>query len=323
MSNFRSTPIKFSDALLPKGEEIKKDIQVLRVGEFTHNGQRFSIKQKHLSDMVNNFHEGVRGIDLMLDFSHKSEGKAAAWFKDLYLSEDGKELWAKVDWTDSGEDSVRKKEFKYISADFTFSHTDNETQKKMGPVLYGAGLTNRPVVKNMQPVVLSELNNSGEKMDDKKELEELKAKNKELMEQIAAFKKGDKEKELSEREAKLAEKEEAIKLSEEKAAKEKAEAEKKGKFDALLSEGKVVEAQREAYMADDMVKFSENAVDPKTLNFSETGTSGTGNSNKYDKSETPAQDEVLELAEKQEKDISVILSENPALNKRYQEEIGL
>ena len=130
MSNFRSTPIKLSENIFINTENgISDDIQVLRVGTFFHNGQIVNVVKSDLKSMIKNFSDGVRGIDLMLDYSHESEKEAAAWFEDLYLSDDGKELWAKVDWTDDGADSVRKKKYRYISADFNFAYKDNETFK--------------------------------------------------------------------------------------------------------------------------------------------------------------------------------------------------
>ena len=40
-----------------------------------------------------------------------------------------------------------------MSPDFTFNYVDNETLNEYGPTLFGAGLTNRPVIKNMEPVI--------------------------------------------------------------------------------------------------------------------------------------------------------------------------
>ncbi|MCK5608280.1 hypothetical protein KAR91_40740 [Candidatus Pacearchaeota archaeon] len=329
MKYLRSAPIKLSDKFFDTPEIIEKEIQLLRVGKFFHDGQEIEITKKDLKQMVKNFQEKVRGIDLMLDFSHESEKEAAAWFNDVYLSESGKELWAIVDWTEKGEKKVRKKEYRYISADFTFSYKDNESLKEHGATLFGAGLTNRPVVKGMAPVILSE-NNSEGKMpneDFKKELEEMKttigkkdAKIKELEEKLAGSDK------------KLSEKLDEIKLSEEKVAEEKLLTDKKEKFDVMLSEGKAVEAQRDGFMKDDMAEFVKNAVSAEELNLSENGTGKESNKeNKFADSETPAQDEVIELSEKlvKEEKISLseaqerVLSENKELCKKYDEESNL
>lgn len=338
MKYFRGTPIKFNESFISNGDSISNEIQVLRVGTFFHNGQEVEVTKKDLENMVKNFHEGVRGIDLMLDYSHESEKEAAAWFEDLFLSEDGNELWAKVDWTEDGADSVRKKKYRYISADFNFSYKDNESLKNHGPTLLGAGLTNRPVVKRMNPTILSEENISKEQKmtleEMKKKIESMEKENKELKEKLS---KKDEDKNLSEikeREEKLAEREKAVKLSEEKIENEKKEAAKKAEFDTMLSEGKAVEAQRDAFMKDDMKAFIENAPKAGSVNFSEKGHGKEGKENKEDdktfsESETPAQDKVISLAEKKVKEdsvdmgtaISMVLSEDAKLKDEYEKEV--
>jgi len=344
MELFRSNPIQLSEFIFTGPEQISQDIQVLRTGIFFHEGQQIEIKKADLKRMVKNFKENVRGIDLMLDYSHESEKEAAAWFQDLYLSEDGKELWAKVDWTEDGAEAVRRKKYRYISADFNFAYKDNETLRDYGPTLLGAGLTNRPVVKKMNPTILSETkstnNDSKEnEMNFEEKYNEMKKKNEKLQEEMEEMKKkmeSKDKKELSEevekREAELAEREEAVKLAEEKIEKEKKDAELKAEFDTMLSEGKAVEAQRQAFMNNDMAEFIKNAATAKDLNFSEKGNSSNSNDNKFVDSETPAQDEVIALAEKMIEENSelnigdaqdLVLSENAELRKKYEEEIKL
>jgi len=337
MKNFRATPIKLSENIFINAEDgVSNDIQILRVGTFFHEGQIVEVKKKDLVSMIRNFSEGIRGIDLMLDYSHESEKEAAAWFEELYLSEDEKELWAKVDWTDDGADSVRKKKYRYISADFNFAYKDNETLKDHGPTLLGAGLTNRPVIKKMNPTILSENNlNKDNEMnleEMKKEMEELKKKNKELSEQLADKNEDDKSKELSEKEDALVKREEAVKLSEEKIEQDKKDVEKKTEFDTMLSEGKAVEAQRDAFMKSDMSEFIKNAVKASDINLSEKGNGNPGNDDKkntFEDSETPAQDEVIDLAEKKvetdkieiKEAIDIVLSENSELKVKYEKEV--
>lgn len=134
-------------------------IQIARVGTFSHPDYgTFTIDNATLASMKKNFDEGTRGVDLALDYSHENLDEAAAWFKALDLRADGKELWAQMLWTPKGKDVVASKEFRYISPEFTFNYEDNEPdqtgkKKSFGPTLLGAGLTNRPCIKNMNPVV--------------------------------------------------------------------------------------------------------------------------------------------------------------------------
>ena len=317
---FRLQPIEI--ALSENAERAPDKIQVIRTGTFHHEKYgKFEITKEHLLSFKKNFDARVRGIDIALDYGHNSEGEAAAWFKDLVLSDDGQELWAVPDWTPDGAESVLSKKFRYVSADFNFDYQDNETLKKHGPTLLGAGLTNRPVVKGQAPVIeLTE--GKGTEVDPKDKLiEELKAKVAELEAklsgQLGEMKKiGDYEKEMGEKEKQLSEAREQLKTL--KAEKETAE--KKAQFDKKLSEGVVVEAQREAFMAGDMAKFMELA---QPVKLSEQG-SGAPPAEK--KGEKDVQDQVLELAEKALADkraqnisdaISLVLHENKELAKQY------
>jgi hypothetical protein len=135
------------------GDRIRK-MQILRTGGFSDPRYgRFDITKKMLSQMVKNFSEGVRGVIPALDYKHDSEDVAAGWFKNLYLVDDGNELWAEIEMTPKGDKVLSDKEFGYVSADFDTEYQDNENLKKFGCVLLGAGLTNRPVIKRMESVI--------------------------------------------------------------------------------------------------------------------------------------------------------------------------
>lgn len=143
-------------------DEVKdglQKVQLFRCGTFYHPeyGQ-FTIDQKTLSSIVKNFNLGIRGVDLAIDYAHENWDIAAGWIKKLELSADGMELYAWVEWTPQGSQKTKDKEYRYLSPEFAFNYEDNETLKKFGPTLLGAGLTNRPCIKSMDPVVnLSEL----------------------------------------------------------------------------------------------------------------------------------------------------------------------
>jgi len=99
-----------------------------------------------LDQMVKNFDEKTRGIEIMLDAGHNSDREAYGWFKSLSvkMGEDGKaELWGTVELTSLGQRSLTEKLYGYISADFDMSYKDNESLVNHGAVLLGAGLTNR------------------------------------------------------------------------------------------------------------------------------------------------------------------------------------
>lgn len=130
-------------------------VTLTRTGSFTDPRYgRFEITPKMLADMVRNFDAGTFGQEIFLDVAHEPEKGAAA--KVLELKSDGTRLRASVEWTPYGIAAVRERGFRYLSADFFDDYIDNEAGRSHGPLLRGAGLTIRPVIKRLDPVQLSE-----------------------------------------------------------------------------------------------------------------------------------------------------------------------
>lgn len=298
---------------------VSTDVQLFRTGTFFHEEYgKFSIDPKMLQEMVTNFQSKVRGVDIAIDYKHASEDIAAGWVKEVYLSEDGSELWAKVEWTPTGEKVLAEKEFRYLSPEFVYQYQDNESLKKFGAVLLGAGLTNRPVIKKMEPVVeLSEApkgnnnSNQGGKMElEKMSPEQLIAMIKDLQAKLDSM--SSMEKDLGEYKAAAA-----------KAAQEKMCAEKKAQFAMMLAEGKVCKAQEEAFIAGDMSKFIQLAQ-PIKLNEGFGSSVEAPSTSTEVKTKEEAEVEVLKLAETkmQAKKINVsqaikeVLIENPNLKQK-------
>jgi len=340
-------------------DEDIKEVQLLRTGKFERFGSTLEITPDILREMKRNFNKDVIGNKVAIDFSHNSFDKAAGWIEKIVLKENDTQLWVLVDWTENGRAQILAREFIYLSAAFEREFRDNETGKTFGFVLVGGGLTNRPFVKSMAEV-FDDLDVSPEKRDDINRIldgnDEPEQKDKvmnfnELKEQVRAMtfseaeakeiaelagvqltkeKPAPKEKETKKKEAKSGE----VELSEDqKRIKElegeNAKLEKERKFDVLLSEGNAVEAQREAFMSNDIAEFAKLK---KNINLDAKG-SGTGGKEKgADKDEAPktreeAEDKVDELAEAlREKDDTItlsqsyatVLSENPELNDLYE-----
>jgi hypothetical protein len=281
-----------------------KDIQVLKATTiYDHRYGEVKITPEMLTQMVKNFDEKTRGVEIMLDAGHNSDKEAYGWFKSLYTKngdDDKLELWAKVELTSLGQKALTEKLYGYISADFDMNYQDNETLLNHGCVLLGAGLTNRPVIKKMTPAI--ELSENGE--NKMMTVEELLAScgvgsPEELIKMI-----GDLKGSIEASSAKEKEMQEKIEMSE-----------KTSKFNNLMSEGKAVEAQRDAFFKNDMIEFAKNA---QPVKLSEISTSD-------EVEEKNAEDQILELAEKKVKEekitmaraIEFVLSENPELNKQY------
>ena len=303
LKKFRSLPaeVRFAE---PKAgaAPVAELVEVLRTGSFKHPEYgSFEITREHVLAFVENHKAKVRGIDIAVDFSHQSEGVAAGWMKTLSASDNDKggvSLLAEVDWTPTALESLQKKEFRYLSGDFTLDYVGEENGKHFGPTLLGAGLTNRPFIKGMDPVVQLSERKEGDSMNEqeKKELQDAKD---------AAAKAA---KDLEAANLKLSESQKLVdaqKAKDEQAAKDAKIAEKKSKFDKMLSEKKVVEAQREPFMSGDSEKFMELAQPaPKDTQLSETS-GGAGGATGATGGEKDAEDQILELAEKIEKEQKV------------------
>ena len=322
-----------------EGEDFS-EVQLMRTGKFMHPFMDdFEITEDMFKSFKKNFDRQVKKVDLAVDFSHNSHLEAAGWITGVDLRENDTELWLTVQWTEAARHKIKDREFRYMSADFNLKFVDNETGKDFGPTLNGAGLTNRPFIKDMQ-AVLSDLDVNDKKrqaieeiLNEKpeEETEMSKMTPEESKAYIATL--SDKEKKemglieevtLSDDESKA----KAEKLAKEnKELSEKLATEKKDReFSTMLSDGKACEAQRDAFMKDNVAEFEEKAV---KLNDETKGNGGEPekndkNEDRGSKTYDEAQDKIVELCDarmKEDKTLNVgdvhkqILSENPELEK--------
>lgn len=130
-------------------------VTVTRTGKFSDPRYgAFEISREMLLSMVRNFEARTYGQDIFIDVSHRPDNGAAG--KVVKLAVEGDRLRALVEWTPYGVDSIKSKGYQYLSAEFHENWQDNEAGAKHGCVLLGAGLTVRPVIKRLDPVLLSE-----------------------------------------------------------------------------------------------------------------------------------------------------------------------
>lgn len=266
-------------------------IEIMKVSKGTHPlyGE-VEITQEHLVKFQENFENNARQIDIAIDFAHENDKIAAGWFKSVWLSEDKQSLYAEVRWTTEGARAVNDKLYRYFSPEFTFNYVDSQG-KSWGPVLLGGGLTNRPFLKDLTPLI--QLNEKTRK-DNKEMADVIK-----LQEDLLAAK--------SEKEAvalKLAAKEsDVVKLNEKVTTLENENkklvgminlAEKKAAFDKALSEGKFIEAQREVLMKLELETIKQLAeVSKPVLNLD-----GKGHGNDQSSDSKKFSDAELEFAKK-------------------------
>ena len=224
------------------------NVEILRKGRFKHPWWgilRFD--DQFFNTLIRNFNSNIPQEEIAFDFQHRPELGAAAWVTKLFTSNGS--LMASVNLTDNGRDAIKKKQFKYFSAEYTDDYVEyhledeeneegviveKETKNSFGPCLLGGGLTNRPFIKGMKPVSLSEdgqiiefeeieeLDDDGFNfnlpeevdIDMKKKLEDLQKEHDELKAQVVELKgKNDEEslKKLAEVEKNVEEIKEAIK----------------------------------------------------------------------------------------------------------------
>lgn len=307
----------FSEIKLAEGSAVPNRVQVLRVGKFKHPKYGdFEITPKTLSEMKQNFDKRVRGIDVAFDYYHVSDEDASGWVKALELSEDGKELWAVVDWTPKATKKLAERELRYFSPDFTFKWSEPESGKTYNNVLFGGGLTNRPFVKEMQPIVadeskieseipMTELEKAQQAAKDAearatKAETDLTEANKKLAEAIKLTEGGGQaealKKQIADLQAQLAklEGENQVMMKEKKLTEEAAAtAKKESEFNVLLSEGKAVAAQKDAFLKGDMTEFIKLA---QPVNLKAKGSANSQTPDNDDEA-----DQVIKLAEELEK----------------------
>lgn len=341
--------LKLSDGIDRHGI---KHVQLLRAGTFKHpsapNGA-FSITPEILLKMKANFDGNARRLDkgeIPVDYGHNSEGKAAGWVQSVELEDDNTSLWVDINYTPEAERAVLEREWRFISADIDFEYIDNESGVMLGPVLLGAGLVNRPHIKSMKAVFgevgdevmkNEQSTNKGYTMTPEEMLKKigeleaaisaLKAQLSKGTEDVAAAEKkmGDMAKQCSELSEQLkTETAKVVKLTEEKEA-----VAKEARFTEYLASGKVIPAQKEAFMTMTLELSEKLFKDAKTANFSDNG-HGTNNTKKDgEKSASEIVDEraaemiknnpTIKLGEAYSK----VLSQDKELNKKYEAETRL
>lgn len=131
------------------------EIQIARTGTWEHPEYgKFTISEAVLQEFVDNFYNGTRGVELAIDQAHRPDDGAAGWVRELHKR--GSELWATIEWTPVGVQLISDGIFRYFSPEFAPRYTDPETGAENRNVLLGGGLTNRPFIKHMHPILLSE-----------------------------------------------------------------------------------------------------------------------------------------------------------------------
>ncbi|MCL6454363.1 MAG: phage protease [Alicyclobacillus sp.] len=130
-------------------------IQIMSTGEWDHPREgKIRITRDDLQRFADNFDRKVRGVNLFVDVSHKPDDGAVGEFKRVEVR--GDQLWAEIAWTEKGAELIQSRTYNYFSPEFAFRWTDPATGQVHRDVLFGGALTNRPFLRHMERIALSE-----------------------------------------------------------------------------------------------------------------------------------------------------------------------
>lgn len=132
-------------------------IQAMPYGKYQHPTYgEINLNAERGAKFVANFHSNVRGQELDIDYDHKEkDGRAAGWVRDAEARADG--VWLNVEWTPPALQAIKNKEYKYFSPEFDDQWAHPVTKVVHEDVIFGGALTNRPFLKGIIPINLSEV----------------------------------------------------------------------------------------------------------------------------------------------------------------------
>jgi phage I-like protein len=125
-------------------------------GEYSHPIYgKLTMDSEKAARMAEGVNQKVRGQDLDIDYDHKQyHGAAAGWVKAAESRPDG--LWLTVEWTPDAAKAIKNREYRYFSPEFASEWKHPKTGEKYKDVLFGGAITNRPFLKDILPINLSE-----------------------------------------------------------------------------------------------------------------------------------------------------------------------
>lgn len=148
--------VDLENVKLSDGKTSSSWIQAFPVGKWEHPTYgKIEMNLDKAVRMAANVNMGVRGQDLDIDYDHKELRKdAAGWVKQAEARPDG--LWLLVDWTREAFQKIKDKAYRYFSPEFSNVWKHSASGQIFRDVLWGGALTNRPHLKGIQPINLSE-----------------------------------------------------------------------------------------------------------------------------------------------------------------------
>lgn len=138
-------------------------IQAMPIGKYKHPVYGdIDITPERVMRFAANVNSGVRGQELDIDYDHKDKtNEAAGWVQqaEARLNDpDPKNngLWVLVEWVKDAKEKILSKAYRYFSPEFDDEWTHPVSGETFKDVLFGGGITNRPFLKGILPLNLSE-----------------------------------------------------------------------------------------------------------------------------------------------------------------------
>lgn len=136
------------------GQTTSSWIHALPLGEYTHPiFGKLKVTAERAKNFAENVKNKIRGIDPSINYNHDNQDVASGWVKDAEARDTG--LWVLVEWTQNAVEKIKGKEYRYFSAEYQDKWKD-PAGKEHNDVFIGGALTNRPFMKNLLPINLSE-----------------------------------------------------------------------------------------------------------------------------------------------------------------------
>jgi phage I-like protein len=139
-------------------------LQAMPLGNYNHpKWGAINVTPERAARFAQNVKANVRETELDIDYDHKEKTtEAAGWIKDAEARLGGADptqngLWIAVEFTSDAKDKIKNKAYKYFSPEFADEWTHPKKGETYTDVLFGGGLTNRPFLKDILPINLSEM----------------------------------------------------------------------------------------------------------------------------------------------------------------------
>jgi len=132
-------------------------IQALPLGTYQHPVYgEIKITPERVQAFATNLSTQVIDKQPDIDYDHKKRvDHAAGWVEAAEARQDG--LWLNVSWTPKARQMLKDKEYRYFSPELVDEWKHPKTQAVHKDVLLGGALTNRPFLKDILPINLSEV----------------------------------------------------------------------------------------------------------------------------------------------------------------------